>query len=191
MLRTLDDNVNMLFQLSDGEADVLQDWAENRLPLAASGSPIAPLDVSGLPVSGRQGQIDRAGVLADYLRIFVGKWNEDLSPDGELSWRAVADRTGSYLGLLFETEERNEAGSQSTENDGEAQGDLRAALTNLSRTLDVDETHNIVNRGIVRIVGDTYMAIIKPSEKRLWSKSAAREDYEATLVQAMNLAPTG
>ena len=41
--------------------------------------------------------------------------------------------------------------------------------------------------GIVRAVTDTDIIIIKRNEKRLWTKSMAREDLEATLLQAINL----
>lgn len=41
--------------------------------------------------------------------------------------------------------------------------------------------------GIIRSVTDTDIVIIKRNEKRLWTKSMAREDVEATLLQAINL----
>ena len=41
--------------------------------------------------------------------------------------------------------------------------------------------------GIVRAVSDTDIIIIKRNERRLWTRSMAREDAEATLLQAMNM----
>jgi hypothetical protein len=38
----------------------------------------------------------------------------------------------------------------------------------------------------VRAVSDEQIIIVKRNENRLWTRSMAREDAEATLVQAMN-----
>jgi len=43
----------------------------------------------------------------------------------------------------------------------------------------------VIIDGITRIVSDSYIAIIKRNEQRLWTRSAAREDAEAALVQAI------
>jgi hypothetical protein len=40
---------------------------------------------------------------------------------------------------------------------------------------------------MVRVVSDTDIFVIKRNEKRLWTASAAREDAEAALLQAMYL----
>ena len=40
---------------------------------------------------------------------------------------------------------------------------------------------------MVRVVADTEICIIKRDERMLWTRSMAREDAEATLVQAMYL----
>ncbi len=40
---------------------------------------------------------------------------------------------------------------------------------------------------LVRAVTDTDIFIIKRNERRLWTRSAAREDAEATILQAMHL----
>jgi hypothetical protein len=41
--------------------------------------------------------------------------------------------------------------------------------------------------GMIRVVSDTDIIIIKRNERRLWTRSLAREDAEATLLQAMRL----
>ncbi|HYT44580.1 MAG TPA: hypothetical protein VEP90_19775, partial [Methylomirabilota bacterium] len=43
---------------------------------------------------------------------------------------------------------------------------------------------------MVRVVTDTEIYIIKRDERRLWTRSMAREDAEATLLQAMYLQET-
>ena len=39
--------------------------------------------------------------------------------------------------------------------------------------------------GMTRIVGENDIAIIKRNERRLWTRTAAREDAEATQLQAV------
>jgi hypothetical protein len=45
--------------------------------------------------------------------------------------------------------------------------------------------------GVVRAVSDEQIIIVKRNENRLWTRSIAREDAEATLVQAMNRQSVG
>ncbi len=46
-------------------------------------------------------------------------------------------------------------------------------------------SQRIIIDGITRIVSGNHIVIIKRNEQRLWTRSAAREDAEATLVQAI------
>ncbi|MDZ7616036.1 MAG: hypothetical protein U1E05_03470, partial [Patescibacteria group bacterium] len=41
--------------------------------------------------------------------------------------------------------------------------------------------------GVVRVVSETEIIVIKRNERRLWTASMAREDAEATIKQAMAL----
>jgi hypothetical protein len=43
---------------------------------------------------------------------------------------------------------------------------------------------------MIRVVSDTQIIIIKRNEMRLWTRSMAREDAEATLLQAIHLQET-
>jgi hypothetical protein len=66
-----------------------------------------------------------------------------------------------------------------------------AILNELNDTLLVPyKSSRIYIDGIVRAVTDTDIIIIKRNEKRLWTKSMAREDVEETLLQAINLQET-
>jgi len=47
-------------------------------------------------------------------------------------------------------------------------------------------SRNIYIDGLVRIVTNKEIIIIKRNERRLWTRSLAREDADATLTQAMN-----
>jgi hypothetical protein len=41
--------------------------------------------------------------------------------------------------------------------------------------------------GLIRVVSDENIVIIKKNERRLWTRSAARDDAEATMVGVMNM----
>ena len=49
------------------------------------------------------------------------------------------------------------------------------------------ESNRVYIDGMIRAVTDTDIIIIKRNESRLWTRSMAREDAEATLLQAINL----
>ena len=48
-------------------------------------------------------------------------------------------------------------------------------------------SHQIYLDGLVRSVSDTEIIIIKRNERRFWTRSMAREDAEATMLQIINL----
>lgn len=123
--------------------------------------------------------------LKDYLAVFLNAWNREVYPEGEFSWRVViSDQAATMLGLVFSTQETGHL-PQPSNNDEDA---WTAILKELDDALLVPyKSSHIYIDGIVRAVTDTEIIIIKRNEKRLWTKSMAREDAEATLLQAMNL----
>jgi hypothetical protein len=60
-------------------------------------------------------------------------------------------------------------------------------LVPCAKTLQQPISRDVYLDGIVRAVTDTDIFIIKRDERRLWTPSMAREDAEATLLQAMYL----
>jgi hypothetical protein len=50
-----------------------------------------------------------------------------------------------------------------------------------------DGSRRIFIDGVVRIVSETEVIVIKRNERRLWTASMGREDAEATIKQAMEL----
>ena len=123
--------------------------------------------------------------LKDYLKILLNAWNRELSPEGEFSWRIItSDQSTAMLCVVLSTQEVGHI-PQFLDNDEDA---WTAILNELNDTLLVPyKSSRIYIDGIVRAVTDTDIIIIKRNEKRLWTKSMAREDVEATLLQAINL----
>jgi hypothetical protein len=66
------------------------------------------------------------------------------------------------------------------------QNEWARVLTTLDKALTQPISSRIYIEGLVRAVTEDSILIVKRNERRLWTKSMAREDAEATLVQAMN-----
>ena len=60
-------------------------------------------------------------------------------------------------------------------------------LEKLDKTQRAPVSKRVYIDGVVRAVSDTDIMIIKRNERRLWTRSMAREDAEATLLQAIHL----
>ena len=123
--------------------------------------------------------------LKNYLTIFLKIWNRELSPEGEFSWRVIASgKSSTMLCILFSTQEIDHL-PEPLESDEHA---WSLVLEKLDDALVVPYSSNsIYVDGVIRTVTDTDIIIIKRNEKRLWTRSMAREDAEATLLQAINL----
>jgi type I restriction-modification system DNA methylase subunit len=123
--------------------------------------------------------------LKNYLKILLNAWNRELYPEGEFSWRIIpSDQATAMLCVVLSTQEVGHI-PQFLDNDEDA---WLTILSELNDALLVPyKSNRVYIDGIVRAVTDTDIIIIKRNEKRLWTKSMAREDLEATLLQAINL----
>ena len=123
--------------------------------------------------------------LKSYLKILLNAWNRELYPEGEFSWRIISsDQATAMLCVVLSTQEVGHI-PQFLDNDEDA---WATVLSELNDALLVPyKSNRVYIDGIVRAVTDTDIIIIKRNEKRLWTKSMAREDLEATLLQAINL----
>jgi hypothetical protein len=68
--------------------------------------------------------------------------------------------------------------------------DWATLLDRLAGSLAYPMTAAVETEGVLRSVSDTSIVVIKRREARLWSASAAREDAEATMLQAIALQET-
>lgn len=187
----LDEAVFDLYELTDAERDLVRDMCGTGLDLfynhvkSDAAKPVAP-----------DRPRTRAGTVADlptdeqglegYLRAFLETWNREVGPDGEFRWQIV--QTGAdapLLGVVFSTQYKDAPLPPVTDGDAAEWTDLlrrlnRGILTNWQ------QSHLYID-GLVRVVTDTDCIIIKRNERRHWTRSAAREDAEAALLQALQL----
>lgn len=190
LLRDLDEAVFDLFDITEAERDLVRDFIYYTLPLVERDKlwyrqPTVEIGerrrgtVKDLVSSSKSSQLD------DYLSVFLQGWNRELEPGGELSWFVVASPRVPMIAVVFESQERGARAGEVSETDEDY---WRSAVERLDRSLTRRVTTSSIRAaGTVHAVSDRSIVIIKRNEARLWTASAAREDGEATIVQAMNL----
>jgi len=189
----LDEAIFDLYELTDAERDVVRDMCDVGLELFYRGTKSAAVKpVAYLPDRasfGRRrdlpGERTLQRGLDGYLVAFLDIWNAELNPGGEFRWRVICPSESSgMLAVLFSTEDRDDPLPAPAESDDAA---WAALLERLART----SSHPLASRhiyidGMTRIVSENDIVIIKRNERRLWTRTGAREDAEATQLQAVH-----
>jgi predicted RNA methylase len=194
----LDNAVFELFELSEAERDLITDLCDTGIDYfySASKSLAGQALVSGRSkiIQGTNADLGERGNtlkgFKEYLRVFLKIWNRELEPDGEFSWRIVIPSEDSAMVcVVFSTQRK---GSSPKQVGTSPEHEWKEILLSLGKNMIVPfGTQGIFIDGIVRAVSDEQIIIVKRNENRLWTKSMAREDAEATLVQAMNRESAG
>jgi hypothetical protein len=175
-----------LFELSQSERDLVADFG-SRLQARGLTQPPAPALPRRRFGSARNLARNDASSFGRYLSTFLAQWNYQLKPHGgELTWRLEGDQRVSVVAAIFETQERGAVPAPPTAAPEEWQRVLERLAPGLSDTREL--RRRLYRDCIVRAVSDTAIVVVKRNEQRLWTATAAREDAEATLMQAMALA---
>ena len=128
---------------------------------------------------------DRQKGFEGYIRTFLRIWDRELGPDGEFRWQLIRPGINiPMIAIVFSTQDKKNPLSPVKGNDITQWNNV---LKKLDKTLLTPISERVYIDGIVRAVSDTDIMIIKRDEKRLWTRSMAREDAEATLLQAIHL----
>lgn len=191
--RELDDLVFDAYGLASFERELVTDMCQIGLDLFyrhAQSKAVRRLQLACDSMRGRASDIAKLGndhELAGYLRVFVSLWDQQLSPQGEFIWQVI--RPGSSAPMVAVVLETAEIGGSHTGHDANTDHDEWASL--MRKLDDVSVQHmgsrRIFIDGVVRVVSETEVIVIKRNERRLWTASMAREDAEATIKQAMEL----
>jgi len=189
----LDDAVFDLYELRTSERDLIRDMCDVGIEFFYNhieSEAIKPITTSRLPqkhglFQNISSNTELTDELKDYLIVFLKIWNREIYPDGEFSWRIIfSDETATMLCIVFSTQEVGHL-PQFSNNDEDAWAEVLKQLDD--SLLTPYKSNSVYIDGLVRAVADTHITIIKRNERRLWTKSMAREDAEATLLQAINL----
>jgi hypothetical protein len=191
--RKLDDAVFELFDLSGEEKDRVWEVCGIGLDFFYRGmksDAVVPLDwPDSLPKIGRANDL-RAGLatkneVCQYLATFIDLWESQLKDqNGQFRWRVIRPAGAStMLAAIFQTE--------TAEHPLPATMDEPSWIDLLNNLGETSRQPTLAKRvyidGLVRVVTETDVVIIKKNERRLWTKSSAREDAQATMLMALEL----
>lgn len=189
--KQLDAAIFELYGLSDADQELINDTCDINLDFFYNDIKSTAIQKLELFPNYSQGiaenlfdRVDEQKGLEGYLHAFLQVWNRELEPDGEFSWRVIRPAKVPMIAIVFTTREKETPLPDiSTADDEEWVRVLKqcakTSLQPVSRKVYID--------GMIRVVSDTDIIIIKRDERRLWTRSHAREDAEATLLQAMRL----
>ena len=188
----LDEVIFDLYELNEAERDLVRDMCKYGLDFfyrqseSIAVQPVAVPDtryglIHDLPV-------ERAEGLEGYLQVFLSQWNADLEPDGELAWEVIEGPEGSsVIAILFSTIGKGTTGAPAKPAEPQ---DWRDVLDLISKRslVPVGTKRAIYTDTFVRAMSEHEILIIKRNEARHWTRSMAREDADATVARAMQLA---
>jgi predicted RNA methylase len=188
----LDEAVYELFELTPEERERIEEVCSMGLDLYYKGmksAAVEPLDWdTRLPQLGRiEDLAGKDSELAQYLTTFLELWNPHLADqNGHFRWRIIRPLGGSSMtAAIFHSEPDAERLPAPTNSDEQAWESLLQRLEESSRQHAGPQ--RVYIDGLVRIVSDEDIVIIKRNERRLWTRSAARDDAEATIVRALHM----
>jgi len=188
----LDEAVFDLYELNDAERDLVRDMCRYGLDFfyrrdkSIAVQPIQiPHQLHGLE---RDLPDQRAEGLEGYLQVFLSQWNADLEPDGELAWEVIEGPIGSsVIAILFCTVDKDSIHDSAVQRASQSWNDV---LSRIGKRLlvPIGTKRTIYTDTFVRAVSEHEILIIKRNEARHWTRSMAREDADATIARAMQLA---
>jgi len=187
--RQLDDAIFKLYELNDAEIDLVRSMCDVTLPYyysphkSPAGKPILTKQMS--KPYGTIESLPKDMDFSEYLQVFIESWIPYLYEGTEFGWQVhQPEQTDSMIAVVLSVEEENKQYSEYPNGDIKCWDDVLIELEdNLTQPF---RSSRIFIEGMVRAVTDNFIMVIKRNERRLWTKSMAREDAEATLVQAMN-----
>lgn len=179
-LRQIDKGISDLFELTGLEEALVSDFWANQLPESTNpvsvGKRIAGLLADIAPQDDME--------LASYLRVLVSTWNQRLGDRGQFTWRLWQDANTGVLAVVLQT---GDAEGPFTTLDEEHHETWLDALHRIGVNWNARESRAILRYGLVRVVTDTAIIIVKRNEKRLWTTTAAWLDADATAAQLMSM----
>lgn len=191
--RDLDEAVFDAYKLAPAERGLVHDMCDVGLELFYNGASSKALQELLVKTPTRKMGTDAdldsldSPELRAYLHTLLASWNRELDPvNGEFVWSIIHPRDRfPMLAVVLTTRYRGKPLPSANSSYAREWASLLKELAD--QNLMPLGTDRIYIEGFFRVVTETEIIIIKRNERRLWTASMAREDYEATMVQAMNL----
>jgi hypothetical protein len=164
----LDSAVFDLFDLTQSEQDLVVDFWKSREADAAE-----PISIPG-----------DSDELDQYLEVFLRSWQAELGNEIAFDSTTWTDSRADVIATVFETRDP----AQKPSHPSAAEADWTTVLDRFSpRLLGEAAGGMLLTYGVLRAVTDSGIIVVKRNERRLFSRTAAREDAEATIAQAIAL----
>ncbi len=188
----LDNAIFELYALGEAEIDLIRDMCDTNLAYYYSpDKSTACKPILSAPLKKNYGTIKQLpDGIGGYLKTFIKSWSPYLDKDTQLHWCIhLPPKTDSMIAIVFSIHPKNAKPEDAETAD-------RDSWDSVLERMDSSMTHHcgssrIYIEGLVQAVTKEEILIIKRNENRLWTKSMAREDAEATLVRAMNRISAG
>lgn len=201
-MQILNENVYRLFGLRSLDTDLIDDFYEYTFDHYLWGSASRAKKRVQTQLTKHEGSIgdipdvthrSRYLELEAYLSSFLEIWNKQLEPvSGELHWliirsngRSLSKSYPPFLAAVFTTQFKSDR--ESSEFSKAYSNEWQIVMNQLASELRQPISKKIYVDGMVRAVSDTSIVVIKRDESQFWTRSRAREDAEATMLQVMNL----
>ncbi|RJO67440.1 MAG: N-6 DNA methylase [Myxococcales bacterium] len=169
----LDEAVFDLFGLNDEQRDLIHDFCEVTLPFYYQ--PIGG-EASSEAVKGKN-----FCWIEKYAKIFCKRWNAYLDEGSELRACVHIGADGNLVAVEFTIDDKKTPWKLQSEKES-----WGGVLKKISKALPQPMgTSQILLDGLVHVVTNDGIIVVKRNEKRFWTRSLAREDADATLAKRM------
>ncbi len=167
----LDDAVFELFGLNEEEKDLIRDLCDVTLPFY-----YAPLESRGSMPAVEKNDYTW---IEKYVNTFCRRWDGYLGDDEEMRAEVHIGLHGNMVAVEFFPSDKGDSWDLIPKNDN-----WGYILEEIGKTLPQPiGASQIIMDGLVHVVSDSGIIVIKRNEKRFWTRSLAREDADSGLCK--------
>jgi len=173
----LEDRLNKavfdLYRISPEERDLIKDCCEVTLPFKYD-----PYNSKGAEVTIKDGNVKW---ITNYAKIFAKRWQPYLNDNEVMRADVHLGASNNMVAIEFYPADKGDKWNLTPKEDS-----WEYVLEEIGKALQTPMgTSQIVLDGMVHVVSDDAIIIIKRNEKRFWTRSLAREDAGSTLAKRM------
>lgn len=181
-----------IYELNAAERDLITDMCGTGLDFLYQKQ--ASAAVRPLPLPAKRIGFAGATAIPDteierYIQLFLRLWSKDLSAQARVEWQLFSSQSGApLLAVLFTLHDQQAPRRTKQSGALDDWADVLELLDKNSR--EFAGSRSIYIDSFVRLVTENTILLVKRNEKRFWTSTAARQDAEATQLQAMLLQET-
>ncbi len=173
MQDNLDEAIFDLYEMSESQRDLVRDLCQVTLEFFYEG------------INAQAVKPPSVDWLEDYQSTFLDIWRDRLATKGkELETIIFTPQSGLLVGMTFELVDLGTAQVYAPITDNTV---WRQQLRRLSHTLLKEHSPQIYIDRTIKELTDSSMFIVKRAERRLWTKSMARQDAQELLTEVFRL----